>query len=826
VASYDLTKPLVIDPVLVYSTYLGGNGTDYTWTGDIAVDSIGNAYAAGLTLSTDFPTANALQATLKGSYDAFVTKLNAAGSALVYSTYLGGNAEDIGGGIAVDSTGNAYITGYTNSTDFPTANALQATLKGSYDAFVTKLNAAGSALVYSTYLGGNSIDTGYAIAVDSTGNAYITGYTNSTNFSTANALQATLRGSSDAFVTKISSDAPVPVPTGLTATVGDAAVYLKWASPVVPVDGYNIFVERLDNVAKQFISLGTVNPAGVLIQNTSFKVLGFANGQLVENSELYRFTVQAVENGVGSGFSNPVLARPNEFAVGQIPPQRDNPILFLHGIGFPLFPVDARTWETTKDYLEEQLGWRFGCELVNVGQPILTNFESIVIEARNCEPAGFAADFFTVTFGNDSANYADGRGILHQADEVGAFVSTLLTERSRLGLPFQRLSLVAHSMGGLAARSYLATTADAARNQIFDLITYGTPHAGAPRASFGQIFSDGARDMEIDCISGARVNSPFLLDLRTKRLPDIRYFGILGHIQSFVGYAVEHQSLSGCFSIHWDGVVTIDSVDWSDVVVPHRPQLLTTTRGHVTEETSDFSAILCALNPNCFVLEVHSPIEVEVTGPDGNSMAVDLAEIPGATYTELNDEIGHSTAFVVIPFPLPGAYVIKVVPKKGAKADDTYSLQVTQNATTTMLAENQAIQNIPAQGYTVNVPLIVNIDIKPGPGPNCINPTSKGTTTVAILATGVDVTMINVGTLEIGGDSNPATIGLRPVKTSYNDVDGDGKKDVVLQFDTPQLNSAALLSNGKTLFITGQLADGTQILGSDVIFLAGGPNCS
>ena len=104
-------------------------------------------------------------------------------------------------------------------------------------------------------------------------------------------------------------------PTGLTATVGNAAVYLKWASPAIPVDGYNIFVERFDANTKQFIPLGTVNPSGILIKNSSFKVLGFANGQLVENSKLYRFTVQAVENGLVSGLSNHVLARPGTFGV-------------------------------------------------------------------------------------------------------------------------------------------------------------------------------------------------------------------------------------------------------------------------------------------------------------------------------------------------------------------------------------------------------------------------------------------------------------------------------------------------------------------------------
>jgi murein DD-endopeptidase MepM/ murein hydrolase activator NlpD len=204
VASYDLTKPLVIDPVFVYSTYLGGNDTEDGYA--IAVDSSGNAYITGWTQSTDFATANALQATHGGGFqDAFVTKLNANGSAIVYSTYLGGSDSDSGFRIAVDSSGNAYITGSTGSTNFPTANALQATYGGNADAFVTKLNTSGSALVYSTYLGGNNADIGFAIAVDSPGNTYITGATLSTNFPTVNALQTTSNGEYDAFVTKLNT---------------------------------------------------------------------------------------------------------------------------------------------------------------------------------------------------------------------------------------------------------------------------------------------------------------------------------------------------------------------------------------------------------------------------------------------------------------------------------------------------------------------------------------------------------------------------------------------------------------------------------------------
>ena len=203
VASYDKKQPLTIDPVLRYSTYLGGSGFDAG--NGIAVDAAGNAYVTGYTSSTNFPTMNPLAGSYAGDFDAFVTKLNAAGTALVYSTYLGGNGFDSGRGIAVDAAGNAYVTGYTSSTNFPTMNPIQASLDGGEDAFVTKLNAVGNGLVYSTYLGGSGVDIGNGIAVDSEDNAYATGYTTSTDFPTKNPFQATSGGGYDAFVTKLNA---------------------------------------------------------------------------------------------------------------------------------------------------------------------------------------------------------------------------------------------------------------------------------------------------------------------------------------------------------------------------------------------------------------------------------------------------------------------------------------------------------------------------------------------------------------------------------------------------------------------------------------------
>jgi hypothetical protein len=162
------------------------------------VDGSGNAYVTGLTKSTNFPTKNAFQTAFGGgnvSGDAFVTKLDPSQSgtgSLLYSTYLGGSNDDVGHGIAVDGSGNAYVTGLTESSNFPTTpGAFQTSFAGGLDdAFVTKLNASGSALVYSTYLGGSNFEVGLGIAVDDSGNAYITGESGSTDFpTTAGAFQ-------------------------------------------------------------------------------------------------------------------------------------------------------------------------------------------------------------------------------------------------------------------------------------------------------------------------------------------------------------------------------------------------------------------------------------------------------------------------------------------------------------------------------------------------------------------------------------------------------------------------------------------------------------
>jgi hypothetical protein len=209
-ADAGVTKLNADGSALVYSTFLGGSGEERGF--GIAVDAARNAYLTGRTGSPDFPTTpGAFQATLTSPFfgDAFVAKINPDGSALVYSTYLGGGSNDVGSAIAVDTSGNAYVTGQTFSSNFPTSpGAFQTTSSGGSDAYMTILNSTGTALVYSTYLGGSNEDVGNGIAVDPAGNAYVTGQTRSSNFpTTAGAVQQTGLG---VFVAKF--DVP-PAPT-------------------------------------------------------------------------------------------------------------------------------------------------------------------------------------------------------------------------------------------------------------------------------------------------------------------------------------------------------------------------------------------------------------------------------------------------------------------------------------------------------------------------------------------------------------------------------------------------------------------------------------
>jgi len=214
-----VTKFVTSGTTLSYSSFLGGGNADYGIS--IAVDSGNSAYVAGYTASTDispFPLQNAYQSSYGGgSLDNCLSKLSSTGSALIYSTYLGGVGTDREGCVALDASDCAYLSGYTNSSDFPLVNPYQTSIEGGYDTFATKFNSSGNALYYSTYLGGSGTEYGFGIAVDPNGNAYLTGCTFSSDFPVVNAYQSSANIGFDAFASKLSfscyQTSPTPMPT-------------------------------------------------------------------------------------------------------------------------------------------------------------------------------------------------------------------------------------------------------------------------------------------------------------------------------------------------------------------------------------------------------------------------------------------------------------------------------------------------------------------------------------------------------------------------------------------------------------------------------------
>ncbi len=220
VAAWDATRPLVIDPVLGYSTYLGGSSSDQAF--GIAVDALGNAYVTGSTISSDFPVVTPLQGARAGVTDVFVTKLDPTGSRILYSTYLGGSGDEAGNAIAVDAQGSAYVAGSTTSNNFPVLNAFQSVTRGGSEAFVAKLSPDGSTLVFSTYLGSNTSDFAFGIALDAADNVYVTGSTDSSGSSfpnNAGTCLGTKRTGNDAFVVKLNA---VGSTLGYCAFIGGA----------------------------------------------------------------------------------------------------------------------------------------------------------------------------------------------------------------------------------------------------------------------------------------------------------------------------------------------------------------------------------------------------------------------------------------------------------------------------------------------------------------------------------------------------------------------------------------------------------------------------
>ncbi len=202
--AYDSSQTVTIDPlILSYSTFLGGNDLEIAY--NLAIDNDNNTYICGSTSSTNFPSFNEYDNTLNGSSDAFITKLNSTGTGIVFSTYLGGTSYETARGLVVDEESNIYLSGTTNSNNFPTYKGLNNSHNGGEDGFITKLNSTGNELIFSTYIGGSSNENTIIISVDSSSNIYIGGTTYSANFPKVNAFDDVIAGGSEAFVAKLNA---------------------------------------------------------------------------------------------------------------------------------------------------------------------------------------------------------------------------------------------------------------------------------------------------------------------------------------------------------------------------------------------------------------------------------------------------------------------------------------------------------------------------------------------------------------------------------------------------------------------------------------------
>jgi hypothetical protein len=338
IGAYDVSAPLVIDPTITYCTYLGGSGT--TAITGVAVDSGDNLYVTGWTEALNFPIDNAVEASNQGGVDVIVAKLNAAGTALIYATYIGGRSNDQGAGIAVDSLGQAYVTGVTSSSNFPLVLSNRGGIGGTTTAFALKLNATGNTLLYSGYLGGTVYDTGAAIAVDTNFNAYVSGTTQSSNFPTLNPTQASFGGGVDVFVTKLNSAGTITFSTFLGGSGNEEAGGIA-----------------VDSVGNIFVAGGT--------SSTNFPVVSPYQGTLAGSADAF---VTKITFGGAVGFSTYLGGS------GGSPQQAS--ALALDSAGNPYitgvttssnFPVTSSAFQTVLNGLQNA----FVAKLTNTGQTLV-----------------------------------------------------------------------------------------------------------------------------------------------------------------------------------------------------------------------------------------------------------------------------------------------------------------------------------------------------------------------------------------------------------------------------------------------------------------------
>lgn len=516
----------------------------------------------------------------------------------------------------------------------------------------------------------------------------------------------------------IASSSEFPLtPTDLRGIPGNRMVDMRWDSRVEEPKGWNVYF-RQKSVPQlgwtRILNLAQPNDASIPTTATINYRVNLnplsTDEKLLSNGTAYEFSVAVVTQlGVESEKSLPFTAVPRIGNPDNSKPEF--PILFLHGLA-----SDASTWDETKAFLSETYGWVFGGELGITGDCTLET------PCADFHGEGFKGDFYTATFGDNNANYVNGDGIVQQGREVKAFLQRL--RQGDLFPVVQKFIVVAHSMGSLAARSYIQQLGNTAfENDIDRLVTYGTPHQGSPLTELlaliennavANFYLSGAADLTPIDPGGAAARdltpgSAFLTQLNNTSLSFVDYTSIVSFAEC--GFAIDPGFVNALiFDILGvsDCLVPVDSQNLRNVVIgspeiENRINVVIANRWHL-EETADYNKILDGLEM-ALKIAAFSPVDLEITGPNGLRISKTLAEIPGASYEEFDsDGDGHPNDIITIPLPLAGDYAIRIVPEDDATPSDTYTLESTLNGVTTVLAQDRQIQDIPSQPFMVNVP--------------------------------------------------------------------------------------------------------------------------
>lgn len=646
-------------------------------------------------------------------------------------------------------------------------------------------------------------------------------------------LRAThIPGEFDNLVVRATATAPEP-PGQPTVQVGNRSIALQWQEPSETVDSYLVHVVEADSGAVigdisvaalpcLFCDSTEVVPTSIDLLDT-FPV-GPRTVAPIENGEIYRLSVSAVRDGLLSEPSPSVLARPGFPA--RLEPR--NPILFLHG-----FLGSASTFSRTATFLRS-IGWRDGGSLIHTTSGVIAIGPTL--PDATLDPEG---DFFLASFSDSLISLAE------QGQEVSDFINTLREQ----GVA-EPLTVVAHSNGGLALRSYL-TSVDQGETEIGHVVTYGTPHRGADVQGFTELIelivsriipgaslteavllsglSDvagflvsqpAALDASFACGPSGLELSPFLESIDVP-LPDgPMYTSIVGHLPLI------HRT-EDCHSAHWDGLVPTSSADLGQAGLVRRDRIRTlyTSKFHAFRQGGDYPGILCGIDENCMEVRVFSPVRVEVQAPDGRVLAHDRAEIPAAELFVVENEAEHPVMIARVPGPLPGTYRLALTPKDDALPTDTFSIEIVRGQHREMLVSNVPVDEIPTDGYAIEVPMPIATDVKPGSCRNPVNLQSRGKIPVAILGT-ADFTV---------SDLDPETILLEGVDAAMWTEEllreegpcgnSDQHLDLVLKFDTQLLREAIEARIGRpvrrneefVVRLTARLRGGGIVEGTDIL---------